>query len=585
MGGGRARRGGARMGRRRRSCRGGAACAGGFTAAAAALTAFAMLLAPIALAMAAGPAPSTIEEPTSSRPAEVCPGYKRRACKKNNLCYWRKGPRSTRGCLAALDVCESANQGNRGRKRSACTQASPMCRCQNASGRCGRCESDPAIEFAEWKTRYGKVYASDAAEAAAYANWLANRAKVRESRLDPEAFLMQLNDAADQSAEDFLNSPRLGGRSPEGCAGNDLSEPAIGRRLSKVVSSPSLKDAPTPLVACPQPHGEDSCDWSFDDPDDDRGAFLPPVKNQGQCGSCYAFSSVAALEAALAIVEHKNSGKHTPVSLSEQMVITTPWAATGPSADSPQGPPPGGASVETSSPCPSAVSLGALQSKKEGWPAQPCAGGNIADVFDWMVAAGSARAPTGVCTTADFAYAGYTESAQRPPSTCACAFECGAAGGGCASPVCRPTPPSRALTTKPATVWGAGLGHSHKLAYVRMVNAALKAQPVAAGIYATNIVQYSGGIITSKFCKAETGQHGVTIVGFGTCHKRKNRRSEDDLQCANAPAGTHYWKVRNSWGPNWGLGGYFYVQQGACGLPAHVSGVPDLTGVQAGAST
>ena len=148
---------------------------------------------------------------------------------------------------------------------------------------------------------------------------------------------MQLNDAADQSAEDFLNSPRLGGRSPEGCAGNDLSEPAIGRRLSKVVSSPSLKDAPTPMVACPQPHGEDSCDWSFDD--DDRGAFLPPVKNQGQCGSCYAFSSVAALEAALAIVEHKNSGKHTPVSLSEQMVITTPWAATGPSAVSPQGPP------------------------------------------------------------------------------------------------------------------------------------------------------------------------------------------------------------------------------------------------------
>ena len=115
---------------------------------------------------------------------------------------------------------------------------------------------------------------------------------------------------------------------------------------------------------------------------------------------------------------------------------------------------------------------------------------------------------------------------------------------------------------------------------MRTVNAALKAQPVAVGIYATNIALYKGGIIQKKSCSVTTGDHGVTIVGYGECHKKRGRPS--DPQCANVKAGTKYWKVRNSWGSGWGLGGYFYVEQGACGLQDHVVGVPDLTGVKAG---
>ncbi len=497
-----------------------------------------------------------------------------------------KGSRSKRGCRVALDTCERANQRRRGRKRNRCTQSGTTCQCQNARGRCGRCVSDVQAEFAEWKVKYNKTYTDQDAEAAAYANWQVNRDKMRSYHMEPESFEMTLDKFADESLEDFLNSPRLGGRTPGGCLGPKnaagwqyAQEVADDRRLANVVTNPKPEDAPTPLVTCPKPYGDDSCDWSHDG---DSGSFLPPAKDQGQCGSCYVFAAVAALEGALAIVEQKNTGKHAPVSLSEQMILTTPWAATGASAAPPQGPPPGGTSVETSSPCPSAASLGTFKNTDEkGWPWQPCAGGGVDDVLEWLYES-HISSGTGVTTSEAFPYAGYPTSSQRPPSTCPCAFACpeeGCPEGGGGAPVCRATASSRGLTTKPATIWNS----LDKSAYVRTVRAALKAQPVAAGIYSTNIVNYKGGIIQDKFCKDTTGEHGVTIVGYGECHKKRGRPS--DPQCANVKAGTKYWKVRNSWGSDWGLGGYFYVEQGACGLHDHVSGIPDLAGVKAGASS
>jgi len=79
--------------------------------------------------------------------------------------------------------------------------------------------SDVQAEFAEWKVKYNKTYTDQDAEAAAYANWQVNRDKMRSYHMEPESFEMTLDKFADESLEDFLNSPRLGGRTPGGCLG------------------------------------------------------------------------------------------------------------------------------------------------------------------------------------------------------------------------------------------------------------------------------------------------------------------------------------------------------------------------------
>uniref|UniRef100_A0A8D9BV67 Pro-cathepsin H n=1 Tax=Cacopsylla melanoneura TaxID=428564 RepID=A0A8D9BV67_9HEMI len=84
--------------------------------------------------------------------------------------------------------------------------------------------------------------------------------------------------------------------------------------------------------------------------------------------------------------------------------------------------------------------------------------------------------------------------------------------------------------------------------------------PVIAHINPALMVNdYTGDIIRSNedTCSRNRSRltHMVLIVGFGT-----------------SKSGVPYWIVRNSWGPRWGYGGYFYVERGqnACGIESLV---------------
>uniref|UniRef100_A0A8C7DNT2 Cathepsin H n=1 Tax=Oncorhynchus kisutch TaxID=8019 RepID=A0A8C7DNT2_ONCKI len=88
-----------------------------------------------------------------------------------------------------------------------------------------------------------------------------------------------------------------------------------------------------------------------------------------------------------------------------------------------------------------------------------------------------------------------------------------------------------------------------------MVDAVARLNPVSFGYEVTDdFLHYKDGVYSSTTCKNTTDNvnHAVLAVGYG----EKNS--------------TPYWIVKNSWGTNWGMDGYFLIERGRnmCGLAA-----------------
>merc|ERR1719230_1554013 len=70
--------------------------------------------------------------------------------------------------------------------------------------------------------------------------------------------------------------------------------------------------------------------------------------------------------------------------------------------------------------------------------------------------------------------------------------------------------------------------------------------PISCGIDAMPLLNYEGGVITTK---GDGMDHVISVVGWGT-----------------DPEKGFYWHVRNSWGEYWGEMGYVRVATGALNL-------------------
>lgn len=61
----------------------------------------------------------------------------------------------------------------------------------------------------------------------------------------------------------------------------------------------------------------------------------------------------------------------------------------------------------------------------------------------------------------------------------------------------------------------------------------------------SDFYSYRSGVYTDsyRYCNTQYANHAVLLVGYGTQN------------------GVDYWLLKNSWGTNWGEGGYFKLQR------------------------
>lgn len=196
-----------------------------------------------------------------------------------------------------------------------------------------------------------------------------------------------------------------------------------------------------------------------------------PVKNQKDCGSCWAFGATAALEFAYA----NSGGKLT--AFSEQQLVDC--------------------------------------SSKYG--NYGCEGGFTDATFDYIK-------DNGVVREVDYPY-------EAKMKACRVAEEKIV------------TKLKRRVNVKPKNG--------------RALESAVAKRVVSVAVDSYELFYYNSGIMTARFCNYYQLDHAVSVVGYG---RDKSLRK-------------NYWIVRNSWGEDWGLGGYVLLEKnvrrrgvGTCGI-------------------
>ena len=212
----------------------------------------------------------------------------------------------------------------------------------------------------------------------------------------------------------------------------------------------------------------DKVDWR------DKG-YVTAVKNQGQCGSCWAFSTTGSLE-----------GQHFAktgelVSLSEQNLMDC--------------------------------------STEEG--NHGCKGGLMDNAFRYIIKNG------GIDTEESYPYRAHDETR--------CLYKASDVGATMSSYKDIERENVEALT--------------RAIAEIGPISVAMDAGRPSFRLY-------KRGVYSERTCSSTKLDHGVLAVGYGTYE------------------GTDYFLVKNSWGPAWGMAGYFMIErsnENMCGLATQAS--------------
>eukprot|EP01031_Cornospumella_fuschlensis_P029685 gene29685-35831_t len=200
----------------------------------------------------------------------------------------------------------------------------------------------------------------------------------------------------------------------------------------------------------------DEVDWT------QKGA-VTDVKDQGSCGSCWAFSATGALEGAYFVANGKLE------SFSEQNLVD-------------------------------------CDNEEHGGTDAGCNGGMMDDAFAWV------QMNRGICTEDSYPYIAHEHE--------------------CAQEKCKKVEKAAPKEIVDVDASDAAL------------MSAIQQQPVSVAIEADQFAfqLYKSGVFTGR-CGSNL-DHGVLAVGYGTLK------------------GKDYYKVKNSWGEEWGMAGYILLERG-----------------------
>lgn len=148
------------------------------------------------------------------------------------------------------------------------------------------------MTFSEFKVKFNRAYANSTEEAYRARVFAETAAEIEaHNSKGTETYRLGINQFSDMTHEEF-KATMLSRRGPPARApASAEAAAAVAKRLAKISAPPA------------------SVDWR------DEGA-VTPVKNQGQCGSCWAFSTTFAVEGANKV----NGG--ALISLSEQQLVS-----------------------------------------------------------------------------------------------------------------------------------------------------------------------------------------------------------------------------------------------------------------------
>eukprot|EP00804_Cyclotella_cryptica_P010732 CCRYP_005518-RB/>CCRYP_005518-RB protein AED:0.03 eAED:0.03 QI:9/1/1/1/0.66/0.5/4/1932/491 len=355
--------------------------------------------------------------------------------------------------------------------------------------------------FEAWIQRFERKYKSLTEKGQKMLVWLENHALIESHNSKGSTFTLSHNEFSDMTFIEFQTRMNLN-------VPAQLTKTKFNfRSVSKEEAAKKLRgDASSTASSRKLSAQDNSLDWA-------SKGLVGPVRNQGLCGACWAFSAVGAMESAMAISKYnamtpnERAENWDIVDMNSQGRITEDLGLVIPLSEQ------------------NLIDCDVMNQKG-------CDGGLMITDFD------EEESKSGICTENDYPYI-QTQ-------------------GTCSASMCSPVPGSKVK--------------DHVDIMPRKTSElveALKVNPVTAAMVASDptFQFYSSGIYNVPDCGKVTKEkgdpecqelyfnqdtclpdvnHGVLVVGYGTDETVTDGTKD-------------FFKVKNSWGDAWGEGGYFRI--------------------------